>query len=89
MIEANRMKHNFKVRCVWLQDHSRQYYRPHFLAEITGPYVGDPTGWAVIGHTVPGAVSKLANLVRKAGKGKLLDQAGQPSWNAGIMGLNR
>jgi hypothetical protein len=85
------MKHDFKVRAVWLPDHHQNFqcYRTYFMAEIIGPFVGDPTGWAVIGRTVPGAVSKLGNLVRKRDKGRLLDQPGQHSWNAGITGLNR
>ena len=88
MIECNRMRHNFSVHAVYLRARGEQYYETHFLAEITGPYLG-MGAYAVIGHTVPGAVSKLANMVRKHGKGTLLDQPDRPTWNHGILGLNR
>jgi hypothetical protein len=81
------MRHNFLVRPIILQGRRRQYYETYWLAEITGPYMGMEQ-YAVIGHTVPGAVSKLANMVRKRSKGTLLDQPGRSSWNAGILGLN-
>jgi hypothetical protein len=89
MTSDKQMRHNYRVRPIILQDRTGRFYQTYFLAEIIGPFVCDPTGWAVIGRTVPGSVSKLANLVRKRGKGTLLDQQDRHSWNAGIIGLNR
>ena len=88
MRECNRMRHNFSVRAVWLPSRNRKYYETCFLAEITGPYLGMEL-YAVIGRTVPGAVSKLGNLIRRHDKGTLLDQPDRPIWNHGILGLNK
>lgn len=80
--------YNYAVKVVWLPDRRRQYYRQYCLAETTGPYVGgsDKVPYMVLASTIPGAISKLANVLRRDNIGRLNPNCERSD---GIIGLNK
>lgn len=74
----------YNVTCCWLRPNRGCYYEAHFLASTIGPYVGQQ--YNAISRTLPGAISKLANILRHGNIGRL--HPGCERSDA-IMGLNR
>jgi len=81
------MKYNtydYQTKIVWLPERNGRYYREYVLAYTIGPWVGQQ--YNTIGRTVPGAISKLANVLRHGNIGRLNLDGPRPD---AIIGLNR
>jgi len=76
------------VKAVWVRERRGRFYRTHFLAQTTGPWSeNNGCPYMVIGSSIPGAVAKLANLLRHGNIGRLHPD-GERSADA-VIGLNR
>jgi len=76
--------YNYETRIVWLPSRNGQFYQTYVLAYTIGPFTGQQ--YKVIGRTVPGAISKLANVLRHDNIGRLNLDGPRAD---GIIGLNR
>ena len=80
---------NYTVKAIWSQERRGRYYKTMFMAETNGPFwpkgCDNLLGYNAIASTLPGAIAKLANLLRRGDIGRLHpDGEGSTS----IMGLN-